>query len=452
MKGKLKRLRQALAEAKAKGRKMCEELAQLEEIETPTKDQTAKMAALSEEISEVEAEVESLDTDVQAAEASLDRERTFAAAAGDDEDDDTDRARGYRTNEEDPARTHGFRNLGDFAQAVRASTPGHDAFIGSVDERLINPPGRQATPTNFHQEGGTGEGYMVPPSFRDEIFDLVFVENDLTGMVDAEPTRSNSVGLGADESTPWGSSGVQANWRAEGAQMSPSKLLTEERQVKLHELYAFVTATEELLEDAPRLNARLTRKAPEAIRWKASEAIMWGTGAGQPLGWMNGGSVVSVAKESGQSAATVVGLNVSKMYSRMLGSSIARAVWLANIDIFPQLATMTVGDQPIWTPPSSGFTNAPGGFLFGRPIMWSEHAQTLGTLGDLQFVDPKGYFMAHKQNGITFAESMHLYFDYNLRAFRWTFRLGGQPYLENAVSPAKGSATKSHFVALATRS
>jgi hypothetical protein len=91
--------------------------------------------------------------------------------------------------------------------------------------------------------------------------------------------------------------------------------------------------------------------------------------------------------------------------------------------------------------------------------MYSEHAQTLGTKGDVQLVNPFGYYATVKQSGdggeglpgLEFAQSIHLYFDYNLTAFRWTFRLGGQPYLSAAISPAKGSNTKSHFVTLAAR-
>ena len=46
---------------------------------------------------------------------------------------------------------------------------------------------------------------------------------------------------------------------------------------------------------------------------------------------------------------------------------------------------------------------------------------------------------------------MHLYFDYGAQAFRWTFRLGGQPHMSAPVTPARSAATKSHFVALAAR-
>lgn len=166
---------------------------------------------------------------------------------------------------------------------------------------------------------------------------------------------------------------------------------------------------------------------------------------------MNAAALISVAKEGGQAAATVVVENVLKMYTRMLTGSIKRAVWFANSDIVPELMTMVISNQPVWAMPGSGMANAPGGFLLGRPVHWSEHTETLGTKGDLMFVDPKGYYLILKAGGIKFATSIHLFFDYNIQAFRFVFRAGGQPFLSKAVSPAKGATTRSHFVSLDTR-
>jgi HK97 family phage major capsid protein len=351
---------------------------------------------------------------------------------------------------DDPKR--GFADLATFALAVRqASLPG-----GQVDERLLRlayPAGVPgAAPANFHMEGTSPDGYMVPPDFRETIWELVTGDEDnLLAQVDPEPTSSNTVELLADESTPWGSTGIQAYWRAEGTQKLPSRLDTDLRQVRLHELYAFVLATDELLQDAPRLNARLTRGAARAIAWKASDAIMWGTGAGQPLGWMNAPAAISVPKEASQTTASVTAQNVANMVGRLLSGSLGRAVWKVNSDVLPQLITMTLGTQPIWTPPGTGFANAPGGFLFGRPIQPTEHAATMGQRGDIQLVDPTGYYATRRTDTPQFASSIHLYFDYNIQAFRWHFRLGGQPYLSAPVAPAHGTTTKSHFVVLDPR-
>lgn len=341
----------------------------------------------------------------------------------------------------DPWR--GFSGAAEFGMAVHAACrPGSG---GTVDERLQD---LQAAPTNFHRETGSDDGYMVPPAMRDKIFEVIDAIDDLHNQVDTEPTASNQVMMDADESTPWGSTGIQAFWAAEAEQLTPSRLATAQRLLKLDKLYAYTLATEELRADAPRLESRLTKGAGRAIAWKASDSCFYGSGAGQPLGWFNSSAFVSVAKESGQAADTVVADNIAKMFARQLNP--IRANWYINSDVLPELFTMTLGDQPIFVPPSAGFTQAPGGFLLGRPVIPTEHCKTVGDLGDIQFVDPLGYYSPRK-SGIQFARSIHLYFDYDLEAFRWTFRMGGAPYLEEAITPANGSNSKSHFVGLAAR-
>lgn len=440
----LQTLRQALHDLKAEGRQKLEArnaLARKAEENDLTEAETAKLAQLDSELDELEAAVQKAEANVSAEEQRLDRERAFAPLP-------SEPAPRITSTEADPALTFGFDSLGEFAQAVLHATPG-GGNVPRYDERLRG--GMGAAPTNFHQEQGTTEGYMVPPTYRDDIWEMVFAEGDLLSAIDSEPTNGNAVHLSADESTPWGATGVQAFWRSEAGKMDPSKLDTEGRLVKLHELYAFVTASDELLEDAPRLNARLSRRAPEAIRWKASDAIIYGTGAGQPLGYMNSDALVTVDKEGSQPADTILVSNIGKMYSRLLMMPGGSPRWLANSDIITQLLELTVGDKPVWTPPVSGMREAPGGFLLGLPIRWSEHAKTLGDRGDLQLIDPMGYYGSQKRGGIKFDSSIHLYFDFGLQAFRWTFRMGGQPFLSKPVTPPNSPNTKSHFVVLAER-
>ena len=346
------------------------------------------------------------------------------------------------TKEEDPMC--GFSSGAEFAAAVQVACQRGGGF---VDERLKV----LGTPSNFHQETGSSDGYQVPPQMRDEIWELTLAEEDVLSFVNPEPTGGNQVGFVKDETTPWGSTGVTAYWAAEGSQMTASKLADKMGQLRLHKMHALVLATDELLEDAPRLQSRLTRSAAAAIRFKAGEAIFEGDGVGKPHGWMNGNCLVTVPKESGQAAATLTADNVAKMYSRLLMGGGVPA-WFINQDVLPELMTMTLNDRAIWTPPNEGFKQAPGGRLLGLPIRFSEHCETLGTKGDIQLVNPAGYYAANKSSGLKFSSSLHLYFDYDIEAFKWTFRLGGQPILSAAVDPNKGTNKRSHFVTLATRS
>lgn len=334
----------------------------------------------------------------------------------------------------------GFAHLAEFAQAVRMANPAAGAHF-KMDERL-------AAPTNVQTEQGDAAGsYLVPAEFRQQITDLVFGEDDpVIDLLNLSPTSSNRVqGLG-DETTPWGSSGVQAGWRTELDQMTASKAALVPRETPLNELYAFVLASEELLEDGPQIASLLTRKAAGAIRWKAAEGFMHGDGIAKPQGWFTSDALVTVAKETGQAADSLDPQNVAKMWSRMIDPQ--RAVWFANPDTLPQLMALKNGDTQLWFP---DYRASPGGVLLGRPIYFSEHCPTIGDKGDLQFVNPNGYEAFKKQNGVTFADSIHLYFDYNVRAFRWLFRIGGQPVLSAPVTPPRSAATKSHFMAIADR-
>lgn len=418
----------------------------IKELQEKLKALKADMGKLIEKENMTEEEAKSFD-DLEAeavqVKANIERIERFEAAKAKDEEGEGRKAKPIQffsvTENVDPQR--GFKNLADLATAIRSETiPG-----ANRDHRLK----LLSAPTGFHKEGGSAEGYEVPAQFKNEIFDLVFNEPDLLSMVDSEPTNSNAVQIVADESTPWGATGIQANWAGEGTQLTPSSLETSLIDVKLHKLYAFCLATDELLSDSARLNSRLTMGAARAINWEANKSIFYGTGAGQPLGFFPSSTMVAVAKESGQAADTVVAANVAKMYAR--STNPGRSVWVMNQDVLPQLITMQIGNNAAWTAPQSGMANAPGGFLMGRPILFSDQCKTLGDKGDIMFIDPMGYYSPRKSDGVVSDTSIHLYFDYGIQAFRWTFRMGGQPYQSKVVTPANGSSTRSAFVSIADR-
>ncbi|GLS87692.1 hypothetical protein GCM10010873_26660 [Cypionkella aquatica] len=388
--------------------------------------------------SAIEAQIEAKNAEITAAEKMAERRRHIEALP-------TGTYGANTVNDLDPAATGGFKDMAEFAKAVHGNVAAAMGRGGAVDARLM------AAPASPHQGGAaTGEGYELPPQYRDAIWEIVTTMDEFGPLIDEEPTSAREVKLTADETTPWGGTGIRAFWRAEGDPMTPSKLATQPRSVPLEELYVMANVTEELLEDAPRLANRLTTKAAQAISWKKNDAIIYGSGAGQPLGWMKSGALVTVPKEGSQAADTIVAKNVMKMFSRLQRIPGDKPIWLANSDCLPELMGLVIGDKPVWLPPN-GLVDAPGGFLLGAPVMLTEHAKTLGDLGDLQFISPKGYYAARRSAGVQFASSIHLYFDYNTQAFRWIFRYGGQPHLSAPVTPANGSATKSHFVALADR-
>jgi HK97 family phage major capsid protein len=250
--------------------------------------------------------------------------------------------------------------------------------------------------------------------------------------------------------------GPIAYWKAEGAQLAQSKLALQEKTLRLNKLTVLLPVTEELMEDAPSLNSYLGRVVPNKMHAALNTAIFSGTGSGQPSGIMNAASLVSVAKESGQAADTVVYQNLANIYSRLWAGSMPNAVWLANADILPQLLALAFPDSgtgvtPVWMPPGAA-AGEPYGRLFGRPLIFVEPAETLGDKGDLVLVDLSQYLCILKRSGLRSAVSAHLWFDYDTLAYKWVLRVSGLPLWASAVSPENGSVTRSWAVTLDARS
>lgn len=345
------------------------------------------------------------------------------------------------------ARRHGFRSMGEFAIAVKlASRQG-----GYVDPRLVHN-----APTTVSTEGvGADGGFAVPPEYRTAIMEKVLGENSLLSMTDQLVTSSNTIVLPKDETTPWQTTGgIQAYWDGENDQLTQSKVALQEETLRLNKLTALVPVTEELMEDAPSLDSYLRRKVPEKFDFKINLALVQGTGAGQPTGILNGACLVSVAKESGQSADTVVFENVVNMWARMYGPCRSRAVWLINQDIEPQLFTMSFEGTSSSVPaylPANGLASSPYGTLMGRPVIPTQACETLGDQGDIFLADFSQYLTAIKTGGVRAETSIHLWFDYDTVAYRFIMRLAGQPWWTAAIDPRDGSNTLSPFVTLAER-
>lgn len=336
----------------------------------------------------------------------------------------------------------GFTDLAAFAAAVIPA--GYKA--GAVIDPRLNRLAATADPAL--ETGSRGEGYLVPAAMREEIWRAVYAQDNLIAKFNPEPTSSNAVEIIVDETTPWGTNGVRVYWVEEGQAITQSKARHRKALVKLHKLAALLPLSDELGTDAPRLRNILGEKVPAALGYTIDSALVGGDGIGKPLGFKNSPALITVNKESSQAAATFVAKNAGKMYARLINPT--SGFWLRNKGVMPELLSMTVGNQPIWIPPTGSLQDAPGGYLIGRPMSDSRHCEALGTTGDVMFVDPTGYASFVHSSGVKFQSSIHLWFDQDIEALRWTVRIGGMPVLSAPISPEKGD-TESHFVLLQTR-
>jgi HK97 family phage major capsid protein len=296
------------------------------------------------------------------------------------------------------------------------------------------------------------------PEFSGSIIDRIYT-NNLWSRTDNYSVTGNSMTFlaNAETSRVVGSrhGGLRGYWLSgEGTTLTKSKPTLREMTLKLAKAGVLVYLTQELLDDGgSALEQYVGRKAGEEFNFLLGDSLFNGTGVGQPLGVMAAPSLVSVAKETGQSAATLQTENIEKMYARFYAPNIGGLVWYHNQDILPQLNTMTLGigaaGVPTYLPPG-GLSVAPYGTLVGRPIEPVEFAATLGTTGDLIAAD-LGQMLSISKGGVSQAVSMHVEFLTDQMCLRFILRVNAGPWESAALTPFKGTATQSSFVVLDTR-
>jgi HK97 family phage major capsid protein len=165
---------------------------------------------------------------------------------------------------------------------------------------------------------------------------------------------------------------------------------------------------------------------------------------------------VTVAAEAAQTADTVNATNLMKMWGRMPAPNRRTSVWIMHPDVEAVLPGMTIGNQPIYLPPG-GLSGSMYGTLFGRPVIPHQIAETIGDVGDVQLVDLASYLTVKKTgggrdaNGFKTDVSIHLHFDQDITSYRFTVRVGGQPWWSAPLDQRDGSNQQSPFITLAAR-
>lgn len=328
-----------------------------------------------------------------------------------------------------------------------------------------NPTIHKALDSRLLKVGEMGEtddaqgGYLVPTQFRAELFEILHKMAEIIQRTFQIPMQTNRIQMPAiaETSRVDGSrhGGLTVYWVHEAGEKVASKPTFRQITLALNKLAGLVHVSDELLSDSPiSVEAIIKRLFAEELMFVLEQSFVDGTGAGQPLGIMNAGCLVTQAAEVPQAAATIVYMNIARMWSRMWGSCRKNAIWLINQDAEPELMNMGlavgVGGGPAYLP-AGGLSATPYATLLGRPVFQCEHCQTLGTTGDIILADFSQYLYGRKTTGIETATSMHYRFIYDQQSFRFVLRADGQPWWASELTPKHGTNTMSPFVALATR-
>lgn len=390
-------------------------------------------------------EVESVGEMIVIEERQIEMERQiggYTPGTGDPEE------RGKRAGRE--TEGEGFSSFGEQLQAVAGFYSGESR----KDPRLME----LRAPSGASAGNPSDGGFLIQKDFSTALLDNMNEMGEVLSRVRRLPVSANSNGTklpALDETSRangsrWG--GVTAYWEGEADSPTATKPKFRIMDMSLKKLFGLGYATDEMLQDAALLESVMTQAFTEELTFKAEDGVFNGTGSGQMLGILNSGALISVGKESGQTADTVQTNNILNMWARMPARSRMNAVWYINQDIEPQLYPLTLGSGTavtlLYTPP--GTRGNEYGLLMGRPVIPVEYCATLGDAGDIILTDPSQYLIIDK-NGMTSDSSVHVRFIYDEMTFRFIYRVDGQPAIRTPLTPYKGTNTLSPFITLEAR-
>lgn len=339
-----------------------------------------------------------------------------------------------------------WATFGGFLQAVHQAHSGH-----GVDIRLA------AAATGMGEQVGPDGGYAVPREFATGIEKNMWDTGQVLSRVSDRPVSGNAITFNViDERSRVDGSrrgGVLGYWTDEGGSPTQSQVKLAQIEMKLRKVAALGYMTEELLQDAPALDAELTSAFGEELLFLVEDSIINGTGAVKPLGVLQAPCLISVSKETNQAGVSILSTNLSKMWARLPARSQASAVWLVNVDTQPQLdeLSLPIGTGGMASPFVNWSSDGTALRIKGKPVIPVEYCATLGTVGDIILADLSQYRLIRKDSGVQQSSSIHVRFVQGESTFRAIYRVDGQPLPRTAITPFKGTSTLSPFVALATR-
>jgi HK97 family phage major capsid protein len=411
-------------------------------------------------INDLKAQIEKIDAEIETLEAIVEMERTAPAKTvevieepkssiasvkvHDNTDDDS-----FRGFPGEPKAGGLGQFLHSVVQAGRQGRP--DPVINGRRETRLVPLQAAAGSDEQHGDSQQYGGFTVPVGFSARLL-MLEMENDPTAGTTDVPMAVPSIQIPARVDKNHSSSvagGLTVAWRPQTVSISASRVTMEQITLQANSLGGIAYVSNELLSDsAISFAALLEAGFRDAVADAIIRARLSGTGAGEPLGILNCPALISVST-TGQTTGTLVSGNILGMRKRCWRYS--TAVWLANHDIYEVLAGVHVAgtnSDSFLFQPARGI-DVPD-TLLGRPIIFTEYAQSLNTVGDIILCNWSEYLVGNLQ-GIQTAESMHVRFENNENTFRVTMRQAGAPWWRSALTPVNSSDTLSPFVALATR-
>lgn len=336
----------------------------------------------------------------------------------------------------------GFADAGEFMGTIAS---------GLNDNRLM-----AANRVGIDSEGG----FLVPQEYTNGMYDAAVEASVLLPRVRVFRMQSDTLHLNSFSGMNHTSSlfgGFEGGWEQELGTVTAQSFKTRRLTFAAKKLIILQQSSNELVQDGSDFERLLYEALATAMAYKLDEAIIGGSGAGQPLGITAASSTITASKVASQTADTIWWKNVIDMMTRLAPGCWNNAVWLCHPSCISQLFRLDAhadygsGSALIADTIQPAFSQTNGTFtLLGRPVLVTEKCEKLGDLGDIILCDPSQYALGMRQE-LVIDRSMHAGFSSDSMYYRAKIRVDGQPLWADALTPRNDTTTLSWAVMLEAR-
>ncbi|WP_020469306.1 phage major capsid protein [Zavarzinella formosa] len=358
-----------------------------------------------------------------------------------------------------------FKSFGHMLQAQYKAHRGDQRasrMLHAYEEEL-----RLKAPLGANESGGGGTqgGYAVKPEWYNRIWDKVRNYPDLLGKTEQVNINSNTLNIPAINETSLANGsrhgGVQSYYVGEGSTITSSYPALMQVTASLKTLCSLVYVTNQLLQDSNIENFEtfIRDKVALEFAWQHNDAVINGSGSGQPTGILNQAALVTVTKSSNDVAAMFGFDDLANMYRALYPGSRANAVWIMNPEAYSVFlrqvfvtATGTATSYPAFGGVSFNIADEFPMRIFGKPVIECMNCPQLGLPGDIILADLSQLVTA-QHPGLEAAISTEIQFTTLQTAYRFVRRFDIVSPWTAALTPADG-ATKynySPFIVLQSR-
>jgi HK97 family phage major capsid protein len=352
-----------------------------------------------------------------------------------------------------------FEGWVDYLQAIRKANPRQGR--GVVDPRLQwfredkDESGHESKAPMVESVGAQG-GFLVPAEFRAQLMAAQAEKGIVRQRASIIRMNRRQIDIpvldqtGTTAGSPHWFGGAAFYWAEEAAEKTVTDFDFRKVQLVAHKLIGYTRASDELVDDsAISLGDFISGPLGFAggVAWMEDYAFLRGTGAGQPLGVINAGATITVARQQ-QLGVTYTDL-VNMLEDFLPG---ANGVWVIHQSVMSNLLTMqdNAGGAGTGTYIWGSTTDGVPSRLLGYPVVWTEKVPRIASAGDVGLYDFSYYLIGDRQ-ATTIESTQYDYWRYDQTSWRVVHRVDGQPWLSAPLTLQDGTSQVSPFVILGAK-